>query len=67
MDDPRLTCSLCHKNVEHEEDLCGDLACRDCHKSLSFEDCTSGRWVDEQRRAYGLPPVSEYERPVSSA
>lgn len=28
-----------------EEDVCGDGYCRDCHVSLSFEDCVSGTWV----------------------
>lgn len=39
-------------------DVCGDGYCRDCHRSLSFEDCVSGRWFDEQRRRAGLPPIA---------
>jgi hypothetical protein len=41
---------------EHDEsDICPDGYCRECHKSLSFESCVDGSWVDEQRRAAGLP------------
>jgi hypothetical protein len=53
------TCELCKKRVR---EVCNDLVCRKCHKSLSFEACVSGDWVDEQRRAAGLPPVTGYER-----
>lgn len=61
-------CELCEKPTP-DEDLCGDLTCRDCHKSLTFEDCVSGRWVDRQRAAAGLPPIEPkpfFETPPSS-
>ena len=50
----KTKCELCGKPTKND-DLCGDLACRSCHKSLSFEECVSGSWVAEQRRAAGLP------------
>jgi len=38
-------------------EVCWDGYCRQCHVSLSFEDCVSGRWNYEQRAAAGLPRV----------
>lgn len=32
---------------------CNDLVCRDCHVSLTFEECVDGRWVERQRASYG--------------
>ncbi len=49
-------CTLCNRETD-DENLCGDQVCRECHKSLSFDDCVSGAWVGEQRRAAGLPAV----------
>lgn len=39
-------CVMCEKPAE---ELCGDQVCRDCHKSLSFEECVSGEWARELR------------------
>ena len=50
----KTKCELCNKPTK-DEDLCGDLTCRACHKSLSFAECVSGSWVAEQRRAAGMP------------
>lgn len=38
------------------DELCADGYCRDCHVSLSFEDCVSGEWVRRVRRSAGLQP-----------
>ena len=27
------------------DEVCGDGYCRECHVSLSFEDCVNGTWV----------------------
>jgi len=37
-----MKCQDCNKEVE---ETCGDGFCRDCHVSLSFEDCTTGTWT----------------------
>jgi hypothetical protein len=50
-------CELCGKPTP-DEDLCGDLACRACHKSLSFEECVDGSWANRLRASYGLPPMT---------
>jgi predicted amidophosphoribosyltransferase len=55
-------CGGCQKRFD-EEDLCQDLYCRDCHKSLSFEDCTSGEYVNSIRAQYGLPPMDSNPLP----
>jgi len=46
-------CAACKRRVEER---CGDDVCRACHKSLTFEDCVSGRWVECVRKNAGLPP-----------
>ncbi len=41
------TCTICKtKNVE----VCQDLVCRKCHKSLSFEDCISKKWENNFKK-----------------
>jgi len=35
-----VKCSLCGKTTTH---YCSTLACPDCHKSISFEDCIAGK------------------------
>lgn len=49
----KIACALCGKEVD-EADLCGDLACRNCHKSLSFEECFDGSWERRVRQQAGL-------------
>ncbi len=44
-------CGLCGKR---RRELCGDLVCRSCHKSLTFEECVSGEWTKKQWLAAGL-------------
>lgn len=38
------TCSICGKSAE---EVCRDLVCRECHESLSFEECVNGSWTKE--------------------
>jgi hypothetical protein len=35
-------CVNCHREVA---DVCGDGYCRDCHVSITFEDCIKGTWL----------------------
>jgi hypothetical protein len=49
-----VPCTSCGKE-KPEAEICQDGYCRDCHVSLSFEECCDGSWVREQRRAAGLP------------
>lgn len=44
------TCLGCGETKE----CCQDFYCRECHKSLGFDECVDGSWVAEQRRAAGL-------------
>jgi len=37
-----MKCVDCGKEVD---EVCGDGFCRDCHVSLSFEDCIDGTWL----------------------
>lgn len=46
-------CSLCGKKAAR---LCPDLACEDCHKSLSFDDCCDGTWNVEKLLSNGRDP-----------
>jgi len=46
-----------HEGKRLVDERCGDGYCRACHISLSFDDCVSGAWVDEQRREAGLPAM----------
>lgn len=45
----------CENFGKETEELCGDGFCRDCHVSLSFEDCVSGRWVAQMNIQNGWP------------
>lgn len=38
----------CYKCGKPAEELCPDLYCRDCHESLTFEDCCDGTWNARQ-------------------
>jgi len=38
----KIICCSCNKEVN---EVCGDGFCRECHVSLSFEDCVNGTWV----------------------
>ena len=48
----KIKCEKCGE-LNNPDDVCGDGFCRDCHISLSFEDCVSGDWV--RRRADSIP------------
>ena len=48
----KIRCVNCGK-LNEPKDVCGDGYCRDCHVSLSFEDCISGAWV--KRMADSIP------------
>lgn len=37
----KFTCDSCLNSVK---EVCGDGVCRDCHKSLTFEECNEGTW-----------------------
>lgn len=43
-----------HEGDSTVDEVCADGFCRECHVSLSFEDCVNGTWVAEQRKAGGL-------------
>lgn len=45
-------CELCSVHVE---DRCGDGVCRACHKSLTFESCLDGSWIEGVYRECGIP------------
>jgi hypothetical protein len=49
-------CYLCRREVEER---CGDGVCRDCHKSLTFEECCDGSWTKDLRARAGLPPFCD--------
>jgi len=63
-----VNCSLCGELVSIE-DVCSTLACRACHKSISFEDCLAGTAIaalqnvgsvalsPKGRAALDLPPL----------
>lgn len=44
-------CTVCGKMTI---ELCGDLVCRECHVSLSFEDCCDGTWAARLDLANGV-------------
>ncbi len=46
-----MICSICHKEVN---ELCNDLVCRDCHKSLDFDECKSGEFNRKFRAVNGI-------------
>lgn len=46
---------ICVSCGEKVKEVCGDGYCRKCHVSLSFEDCVSGKWVEERVAAIGTP------------
>jgi hypothetical protein len=52
----RERCCVCGELVA---EVCPDLVCRACHKSLSFDDCVSGEWRRSVRASAGLPPSGE--------
>lgn len=48
-------CNICDKsNVA----CCNDGVCRECHKSISFDECISGAWVKRQREGGLREPLS---------
>jgi len=47
-----MKCEICGKMTE---ELCPDLVCRDCHVSLSFDDCCDGTWSARLDLASGTP------------
>ena len=44
-------CVNCGKEVD---EVCGDGFCRDCHVSISWEDCVSGAWVKRNMERMGV-------------
>ena len=44
-------CNLCRREAGER---CGDDVCRDCHKSLTFEECCDGSWTKDLRARAGL-------------
>lgn len=44
-------CNLCH---EPKAEYCPDGVCRECHVSITFEDCCDGSWVKKVREEAGL-------------
>ena len=40
----KVRCVNCGE-LNDPKDVCGDDYCRNCHVSLSFEDCVSGAWA----------------------
>jgi hypothetical protein len=55
---PLVECAGCHAMVP-VADTCQDGYCRACHKSIDFEECCDGSWVERMRREAGLPVGSE--------
>ena len=53
-----VTCSICGLRVSRD-DVCSTLACRACHKSISFEECVSGSAMNRLRVRAGLPPMED--------
>jgi len=47
-----MKCESCKKEAD---EVCPDGCCRECHVSLSFEDCCDGTWNARQVLAGGLP------------
>ena len=45
-------CVMCGKETD---ELCPDEVCRECHKSLSFEDCCDGTWSARLELKAGVP------------
>jgi hypothetical protein len=43
-------CTICDKP---SDETCSDGACRKCHVSVSWEDCTSGIYAAEASRRLG--------------
>lgn len=52
----KRACEMCNM-PNSEDDLCGDGYCRECHVSLSFEECCDGSWARRFRAAAGFPPA----------
>ena len=44
-------CVNCGKKVK---EVCGDGYCRECHVSLSFEDCVNGTWAARSNMRLGF-------------
>ena len=42
-----MKCVSCNEEVN---EVCGDGFCRECHVSLSFEDCVSGKWAADKEK-----------------
>jgi len=47
-----MQCVICGKETE---ELCPDGVCRDCHVSVSFEDCCDGTWNAKMALRDGVP------------
>lgn len=42
----KVECYICEKMVD-EADVCSTDACRDCHVSITFEDCVNRTTPDD--------------------
>lgn len=38
-----IKCEGCGKKVK---EVCGDGYCRSCHRSIGFDECVDGSWVE---------------------
>jgi len=45
-------CEGCGKDVD---EVCGGGYCRDCHKSVSWEDCITQTFEARNNLAHGMP------------
>lgn len=52
---PKVNCSLCGKETT---EFCSTLACRECHKTESLEDCLANKQVNKIRARSGLAPLT---------
>lgn len=61
METEMVNCSICGKSVPVSE-TCRTLACRACHKSITFEDCVAGTTPDDLAwKARKEAEISKYE------
>lgn len=59
MKQPEVNCSLCGKPTT---EYCSTLACRECHKTESLEDCLANKQVNAVRSRSGLPPIDGVDK-----
>ena len=44
-----INCTICGKVAL---EYCNDLVCRNCHKSLTFEECVDNSWAKNFKNKY---------------